>query len=197
METITTRSLIQAVILTHCLTIKQCSHQYPQSSASRTEVDPSPVGSLFVATLLAGAGVQDSRSGSANDDGRGTTWEASFINLPSAGGPFLWYIHSSPVPANGDCAGTSGHLDPLVSVMFATVCNPSSPANCQIGDLSGKFGKITASALSLSFDDLFFSTDLTNAAFVGSQVRLSIHTADNKRIACADSVAEAGEGMGR
>lgn len=92
METITTRSLIQVVILTLCLTIKQRSQHCSQSSASRTEVDTNPVGASFVATLPAGAGVQGSLSGTTNDGGHGTAWEASFTNLPSAGGPFRMFL---------------------------------------------------------------------------------------------------------
>ena len=52
----------------------------------------------------------------------------------------------------------------------------------------------SSSPFSLSFDDLFFSTDLTNAAFVESR-SLTTHTADKKRIARADLVAEAGDGL--
>lgn len=70
---------------------------------------------------------------------------------------------------------------------------PTQPANCEIGDLSGKFDRITASPFSLSFDDLFISTDPTNVAFIGGR-SLTIHVADKTRIACASFVVEVNDG---
>ena len=89
METITTRSLMQVVILTLFASQSNGAPTLAHRAATPAlEVDTNPIGITFVATLPDGAGAQGSLSGTANDDGHGTTWEASFTNLPSTGGPF-------------------------------------------------------------------------------------------------------------
>lgn len=38
----------------------------------------------------------------------------NFTGFPSesAYGPFVYHVHALPVPANGNCSATMGHLDP-------------------------------------------------------------------------------------
>ena len=52
-----------------------------------------------------------------------------------------YHIHVNPVPANGSCAATGGHLDPYQRG-DTPACNDTAPATCQVGDLSGKYGII-------------------------------------------------------
>ncbi|XP_011270085.1 hypothetical protein CAOG_08503, partial [Capsaspora owczarzaki ATCC 30864] len=62
-----------------------------------------------------------------------------------------WHIHQFEVASPGDCSApsTGGHYDPFAaaaSPTYATNCNPASGtklSSCEIGDLSGKWGKLT------------------------------------------------------
>jgi hypothetical protein len=51
----------------------------------------------------------------------------------------VFHIHEYPVPSDGNCTGTGGHLDPTHRGE-APPCDLRDPASCQVGDLSGKFG---------------------------------------------------------
>ena len=59
-------------------------------------------------------------------------------------GPFGYHIHDQPVPESGDCAATLAHLDPYRRGQ-AVPCNSTEPQTCEVGDLSGKHGKIPKS----------------------------------------------------
>lgn len=56
-------------------------------------------------------------------------------------GPFGYHIHDQPVPADGNCTGTKAHLDPFIRGQVPD-CDNQHPATCEVGDLSGKHGKI-------------------------------------------------------
>ena len=56
----------------------------------------------------------------------------------------VYHIHDQPVPADGNCTGTKAHLDPYIRGEKPP-CDPTMPQMCQVGDLSGKHGNITAS----------------------------------------------------
>jgi hypothetical protein len=102
METTTTRSLIQIAILALFASQSNSAPTITHRAASPApEVDTNPVRPAYTATLPAGTGLQESLTGTANDDGVGTTWEASLSNLPATGGPFCAFSFlSSQFEAN-------------------------------------------------------------------------------------------------
>jgi len=53
----------------------------------------------------------------------------------------VYHIHDEPVPASGNCTQTLAHLDPFIRGEDPP-CDASAPETCQVGDLSGKYGKI-------------------------------------------------------
>jgi hypothetical protein len=57
----------------------------------------------------------------------------------------VYHIHEKAVPSDGNCTGTGAHLDPK-AVTEAQQCGALVAAGkeCQVGDLSGKQGNITA-----------------------------------------------------
>jgi hypothetical protein len=57
----------------------------------------------------------------------------------------VYHVHEKAVPSDGNCTGTGAHLDPA-KVTEAQQCGALQAAGkeCQVGDLSGKFGNITA-----------------------------------------------------
>ncbi len=52
-----------------------------------------------------------------------------------------YHIHVNPVPADGNCTATGGHLDPYQRG-DTPACDAKKPATCQVGDLSGKYGLV-------------------------------------------------------
>lgn len=55
-------------------------------------------------------------------------------------GEYTYHIHEKPVPQNGDCAATGGHYDPYAKK--GAKCTKDTLTDCEVGDLSGKFGKL-------------------------------------------------------
>ncbi|CAD0107312.1 unnamed protein product [Aureobasidium uvarum] len=100
------------------------------------------------------------------------------------GGPFLYHIHDYPVPSDGNCTSTGAHVDPFVRGE-APPCDASSPATCQVGDLSGKHGKPTNMTFSATYVDQYVSTVPGDGAFMGNR-SIVIHFANKTRIACAN-----------
>ena len=88
--------------------------------------------------------------------GSGVAVSANFEGFPDFAtyGPFLYHIHALPVPANGDCTATLRHLDPQNAGEYYP-CIVSAPQNCQVGDLVGKYGAITASPFAAQYSDLY------------------------------------------
>jgi len=62
----------------------------------------------------------------------------------------VYHIHEKPVPADGNCTGTGAHLDPYKRGEVP-ICDASKPETCQTGDLSGKYGNITARDFSAKY----------------------------------------------
>lgn len=52
-----------------------------------------------------------------------------------------YHLHDQPVPPDGNCSSTLAHLD-LYQRGQATACDMAAPETCEVGDLSGKHGKI-------------------------------------------------------
>ncbi|CAG8621850.1 9003_t:CDS:2 [Ambispora leptoticha] len=55
-------------------------------------------------------------------------------------GVYPYHIHVNPI-TNGNCTTAGGHLDPK-NVTDAYTCAPPNLVACQLGDLSGKYGKL-------------------------------------------------------
>ncbi|RLV93651.1 Cell surface Cu-only superoxide dismutase 5 [Spathaspora sp. JA1] len=105
--------------------------------------------------------------------------------LPSQGGPFPYHIHEKPVPSDGNCTGTLGHLNPFNGSMTSTVA-----AGKEAGDLAGKHGNITASPFQTSYVDNYISLNPSNPAYIGG-LSVVIHANDNSRLTCANITEEA------
>lgn len=53
-----------------------------------------------------------------------------------------YHVHLRPVPSDGNCADTAGHLDSYLRG-DSPPCNSAAPQTCEVGDLSGKYGTVT------------------------------------------------------
>jgi hypothetical protein len=105
----------------------------------------------------------------------------------------VYHIHVAPVPEGGNCTKTLGHLDPFIRGE-TPACDPSIPETCQVGDLSGKYGKIESDPFSVTFVDPFTSTLEGPGAFFGNR-SFVVHFANKTRITCANFEAVgAGDG---
>jgi hypothetical protein len=128
----------------------------------------------------------------------GVRFTVSLSNLPSQAeyGPFNWHIHTLPVPADGHCTATMGHLDPQ-NVGELYMCDPATPAACQVGDLAGKHGGkiMTEDDFSTSFVDAYLSTQDGSPAFFGG-LAFVLHTGNTSRITCANFERVGGAGNG-
>ena len=118
----------------------------------------------------------------------GVQFIVNLTGLPdqSQYGPFPWHIHAMPVPEDGNCTSTMGHLDPTNRGELY-MCDASAPETCQVGDLAGKHGgKITAQdTFTTNFVDSYLSTDPSSDAFFGN-LGFVIHTANTTRLTCAN-----------
>lgn len=106
--------------------------------------------------------------------------EVDLSGLPSSGGPFPYHIHALPVPANGDCLGTKGHLNPYNGSESA-----QTPEGKEAGDLSGKHGVITEQSFQASYIEQYISLNENDPAFAGN-LSVVVHFANTTRIACAN-----------
>ncbi|RKP25794.1 superoxide dismutase, partial [Syncephalis pseudoplumigaleata] len=53
-------------------------------------------------------------------------------------GFYTYRVHEKPVPENGDCNATGARLDPHGKQ--GAKCNKDTLSDCEVGDLSGKYG---------------------------------------------------------
>ncbi|KAI9808615.1 MAG: hypothetical protein M1825_003765 [Sarcosagium campestre] len=124
----------------------------------------------------------------AGPGGKGLDYTVELSGLPDASlGPFLYHVHDQPVPEDGNCTKTLAHLDPTERGEDPP-CDTTAPKTCQVGDLSGKFGKITASPFKASYNDLYTATKPGLGAFIGNR-SVVVHYANKTRITCANFVA--------
>ena len=123
---------------------------------------------------------------SSSASGTGVNVNVNFQGFPDAAiyGPFVYHIHDLPVPADGDCTATLGHLDPQNAGEYYP-CIVSAPQNCQVGDLAGKYGAITASPFTAQYSDPYLSTVVGNLASLAGK-SIVIHTSNTTRITCAN-----------
>lgn len=111
--------------------------------------------------------------------------------------PPAYHLHKAAVPADGNCTGTLSHLDPYKRG-DTPPCDADTPEKCEVGDLSGKHGKIPAGqdTFEASYLDLFAATAEDSESFFGSR-SVVIHLADGKRLTCANfELVEGGGGGG-
>lgn len=95
----------------------------------------------------------------------------------------MYHLHVAP--SNGNCTATLAHVDPYARGE-TPVCDPSQPATCQTGDLSGKFGAVTADPFIASYLDPYSSIDEEiGGSFLGNR-SFVFHFANKTRITCAD-----------
>ncbi|KAH6615184.1 superoxide dismutase [Boeremia exigua] len=143
-------------------------------------------GASYVATLPEQQKytVRGSVAAVSAEDGTGVKFTVSISGLPAEGGPFMYHLHEKPVPSDGNCTGTGAHLDPYKRGEVP-ICDASKPETCQTGDLSGKFGNITAQEWSQEYVDLYSSTRPDINSYFGN-LSVVVHLSNKTRIACAN-----------
>ncbi|KAI0969906.1 superoxide dismutase [Xylaria arbuscula] len=124
--------------------------------------------------------------------GVGVDFEVTFSNLPKEGGPFTYHLHVNPLDATGNCTNTLAHLDPFIRGEDPA-CNSTSPATCQVGDLSGKHGKITSDPYKANFHDDFTAVYEGPGSYFLNR-SLVVHFANKTRITCANFTTLHGSG---
>ncbi|KAK5628305.1 hypothetical protein RRF57_004020 [Xylaria bambusicola] len=135
--------------------------------------------------------------------GKGVNFEVTFSNLPKEGGPFsrwfplllskmtypltiypAYHLHVNPLDASGNCTKTLAHLDPFIRGEDPA-CNSTNPATCQVGDLSGKYGKITSDPFRARFHDDFTAMKEGPGSYFLNR-SIVVHFANKTRITCAN-----------
>ncbi|KAI1076729.1 superoxide dismutase [Whalleya microplaca] len=168
-----------------------------------TVVTNNPVGKAVVATLpeqpffTAGSlngNVKGSVVAKSGPNGEGIDYEVSFSNIPTEGGPFIYHIHVAPVPSDGNCTSTLAHLDPFIRGEDPA-CDSTKPASCQVGDLSGKYGKITSESFSAKYHDPYTSLVEGVGSYFANR-SIVFHFANKTRISCANFTTLQGNGTG-
>jgi hypothetical protein len=121
---------------------------------------------------------------------QGVKFTVNLMNLPSQPmyGPFAWHIHTMPVPTDGNCTATMGHLDPTNRGELI-MCDASQPQTCQAGDLAGKHGGkiMTAGNFSTSFVESYLTTAPGSPFFFGG-LAFVLHSTNTTRLTCANFV---------
>ncbi|KAI9691442.1 MAG: hypothetical protein M1822_007513 [Bathelium mastoideum] len=133
-----------------------------------------------------GSTVTGSITISSTAGGSGVNVIVNFAGFPNAAayGPFLYHIHEFAVPTDGNCTATVGHLDPTDRGEYYP-CNSANPASCQVGDLAGKYGKITQNPFIAHYSDAFLSTNPSSPSFFGDK-SIVIHSSNTTRLTCAN-----------
>ncbi|CAF3450160.1 hypothetical protein SNK03_000674 [Fusarium graminearum] len=175
--------------------LSACAGQAIAEDAPRVNDNPPGVG--FKATLpkesfFKDAAIDGNVKGyihaQATDSGQGVKFIVKFSNLPKEGGPFTYHIHVDPVPDNGNCTATLAHLDPFARGEDPP-CDAEKPESCQVGDNSGKHGKITSDPFETEYIDYYASTKEGIGAFFGNR-SFVLHYANKTRITCANFVSQ-------
>ncbi|KAK3937076.1 superoxide dismutase [Diplogelasinospora grovesii] len=215
MRTSSAIALLSAVIAPHVAAQTSTSSSATTGSTTAAEspvtgklgnatvVENNPPGIVYQATLPDtafaksaypdGGNVKGQLTAVASPDGMGVIFRVQFSKLPKTGGPFLYHIHVDPVPSDGNCTATLAHLDPFIRGE-TPACNSSLPQTCQVGDLSGKYGKIDKDPFEVTYVDQFASTLEGIGAFFGNR-SVVVHFANTTRITCA-SFAQVANGDG-
>ncbi|KAJ9630324.1 uncharacterized protein PV06_02496 [Exophiala oligosperma] len=179
---------MKLLTIIHCLTlfVLQVLAQY-SNNAPITENNP--IKATFQAILQVDKPIQGQITGVSSDNGTGVNFNVNFFDFPDASiGPFSYHIHVDPVPKDGNCTGTGGHLDPY-DRGETPACDAYEPSTCQCGDLSGKHGPINDTATEKNFQvtylDLYLSTHPESPAYFGNR-SVVIHAANGTRLNCGN-----------
>ncbi|KAJ2613011.1 hypothetical protein H4S08_002440 [Coemansia sp. RSA 1365] len=125
-------------------------------------------------------------------DGKGLQLSINATGLDK-GAEYPFHVHVDPVPKDGNCTATGGHLDPYDIKAAAGEKYKCSKTNilktCELGDLAGIFGNMVGDDKGNASGD-FVATEL---AFGTKNTILDhsivIHNSDGDRVACANIVA--------
>ncbi|PGG95959.1 hypothetical protein GX51_08062 [Blastomyces parvus] len=126
----------------------------------------------------------------AGPGGRGVNFDIDFWGFPDEDefGPFPYHIHVEPVPGDGNCTATLAHLDPFARGEKPP-CDPTAPATCQVGDLSGKHGYIkdvkNGKHFRAQYHDAYVTTFAGPGAFFGNR-SVVVHYKNATRINCGN-----------
>lgn len=151
------------------------------ANAVAPEVSDSPTNVTYVAMFekaILGSVDFSSTNGSVMVD-------VDISGLPASGGPFQYHIHQKPVPSDGNCVGTLGHFNPFMGTMNATEWDMM-----ELGDLSGKHGKINGTSIMTSYIDPFLSLNKSSESYIGG-LSVVVHFLNYTRIACANITEKA------
>jgi len=149
----------------------------------------------YVATLpadnfdpLTGSTITGNIAAVSAPGGTGVTFTVNFTGFPAEAeyGPFVYHIHEFPVPADGNCTATVGHLDPTDRGEYYP-CVPSAPETCQAGDLAGKHGNITGTSFVATYSDNYLST-VPGSPYYFGDLSVVIHSSNTTRLTCANFV---------
>ncbi|KAH3974479.1 hypothetical protein HBI56_086850 [Parastagonospora nodorum] len=120
----------------------------------------------------------------------GVRFTVKLQNLPEQAkyGPFNWHIHALPVPADGNCTATLGHLDPTNRGELI-MCDAAAPETCQAGDLAGKHGGkiMAAGSFETAFVEKYLTTE-TGSPFSFAGLGFVLHSMNTTRLTCANFV---------
>ncbi|KAM4059095.1 copper/zinc superoxide dismutase (SODC) domain-containing protein [Hirsutella rhossiliensis] len=172
--------------LSAALVAAQATQDAPRISGNPTDVAYEatlPNDAFFKQGSLNG-NVKGSIRAQAPKDGNGVKFTVRFDNVPAEGGPFLYHLHAQPVPNDGNCTKTLAHLDPF-NRGEQPPCDASAPQTCQVGDLSGKHGKVTQDPFQAEYLDPFTSLKEGDQAFFGNR-SFVFHFGNTTRITCAN-----------
>ncbi|KAK4177752.1 superoxide dismutase [Triangularia setosa] len=113
----------------------------------------------------------------------GINYTIDITGLPEENGPYNYHIHVRAVPENGTCADTGLHLDSYVRGQEPP-CEASLPATCEVGDLSGKYGKVAGGRIHKEFHDPYTATNIIQLGYIGNRA-IVFHDKSSARVACA------------
>ncbi|KAK2767808.1 hypothetical protein FQN54_003967 [Arachnomyces sp. PD_36] len=178
-----------AIFFSSILGLALGSSAQSSNSTEAPVVTDNPVGATYEALFVKSADIdiRGSVSLSSGATGTGAIVDIDLFGLPDEElGPFSYHIHVAPVPMDGDCAGTEGHLDPYGRT-DEPPCDPETPNNCEVGDLSGKWGTVEGASFRDVYLDPYVSLEPDTPAFAGNG-SITIHDVDGNRITCATLV---------
>ncbi|KAF3940543.1 hypothetical protein ABW19_dt0207884 [Dactylella cylindrospora] len=123
-------------------------------------------------------------------NGTGVYVQACFSGISAEQpGPYPYHVHVNPIPDNLNCTAAGGHLDPYMRT-DTPPCDSSQPQTCEVGDLSGKYGKVPVTAntetVCVAYTDLYLSLNEGDPAFIGNSRSIVIHNVNLTRIGCGN-----------
>jgi hypothetical protein len=149
----------------------------------KSQVSPTPTAQASTSTLISLISPMPQRVHSVSSFGDTNASPVPVLTVTAE-----YHIHVSPVPSDGNCSGTGGHLSPY-GRQDTPACDSTQPDTCQPGDLSGKHGAIADVAKEKNFQkmylDLFVSTDPSSPSFFGNR-SVVVHADNGTRLNCGN-----------